>query len=156
MKKLNYVIYNIMTVVAYFYGIILCATLILFPLGVYSIISANRFSTFADYNDVEFAMHKQTIKVWTIFGCILYFPLGLFLLIPLAKANNNVVVEDVKTEEPKEQQPEKTEAVEVEIDVPKTSAEKQEKLAKLKRFKENGLISEDEYNQAKAQLEEEE
>jgi len=156
MKKLNYAIYNIIAVLAYFYGIVLCATLVLFPLGVYAIISAGRYSSFAELNDVEFAMHKQNIKAWTIFACVLYFPLGLLSLIPFAKASNNIVVEDVKVEEQQEQPHAQTAPVEVEIDVPKTSTEKQEKLTKLKRFKENGLISEDEYNQAKAQLEEEE
>lgn len=156
MKKTNYVIYSIMAVIAYFYGILLCATLILFPLGVYSIISANKYSIFADYNDVEFAMNKPYIKIWTIFGCILYFPFGLLSLIPYAKSGNNVVVEDVQVEAQPKQQEQPSEPIEVEIDVPKTASEKQEKLAKLKRFKENGLITEDEYNQAKAQLEEQE
>ena len=153
MKKSNYAIYSILAVISYFYGIILCASLILFPLGVYAIISAGRYSTFAEYNDVEFAMNKPYIKLWTIFACILYFPLGLLALIPYAKSGNNVIVEDIKVEESQPQQ--QTEPVEVEIDIPKTEREKQEKLAKLKRFKENGLITEDEYNQAKAQLEEE-
>ena len=141
-----------MAVIAYFYGIILVATLVLLPLGIYSVIAAHRYSRYSEMNQVELAMNKQIIKAWVIFGCVLYFPVGLISLIAYFGMSNNVVVNNVETKEP--EQKNDTEPVEVEIDIPKTQAEKQEKLAKLKRFKENGLITEEEYNSAKSQLEE--
>ena len=102
---------------------------------------------------LELSMNKKLVQAWTIFGCVLYFPFGLISLIPYFSISNNVVVNDVKEQEPQQQKSD-SEPVEVEIDVPKTESEKAEKLAKLERFKANGLITEDEYNQAKAQLEE--
>ncbi|MBQ8468890.1 MAG: SHOCT domain-containing protein [Clostridia bacterium] len=153
MNKNNYVVYNIMTVIAYFYGIILISTLILLPLGVYSVIAAHRYSNYSEMSGLELSMNKKLVQAWTIFGCVLYFPFGLISLIPYFSISNNVVVNDVKEQEPQQQKSD-SEPVEVEIDVPKTESEKAEKLAKLERFKANGLITEDEYNQAKAQLEE--
>lgn len=156
MKKCN-IIFNILTVLAYFYGILLCATLILIPVGVYAVISAHRYSDFANYTPFQLSQNKKKIKNWITFGCVLYFPLGLLGLLCLPEINNNVVVEDVQVQENPEtetstskEEPEKT--VEVEIHTPETESEKAEKLAKLERFKQNGLITEAEFEQAKAEL----
>lgn len=152
MKK-NYIIFNILTVVAYFYGVLLCATLVLLPLGVYAVISAHRYSEFADFTAGQVVQNKKRMQNWIIFGCVLYFPIGLIGLMCL-----NVKPEDVTVEEPKQEAEQPTEpqteqpTVEVEIHNPTTTAEKEEKLEKLLRFKEKGLITEEEFEQAKQQL----
>lgn len=158
MKKCN-IIFNILTVIAYFYGILLCATLILIPVGVYAVISAHRYSDFANYTPFQLSQNKKKIKNWITFGCVLYFPLGLIGLLCLPQINNNIVVEDTEPqpaqttqEQSTTQQTEPEKTVEVEIHTPETEAEKNEKLAKLERFKQNGLITEAEFEQAKAEL----
>lgn len=155
MKK-NHVVFNILTVVAYFYGVILCASLVLIPLGVYAVISAHRYSEFADMTLVQLSQNKNRIKRWVVFGCVLYFPIGLLGLLTLSSIDNNVVVEDAQPEPTESEKKEEQPAVEVEVHVPTTEAEKNEKLAKLERFKQNGLITEEEFEQAKQQLKSEE
>lgn len=151
MKK-NYVVFNILTVVAYFYGVILCASLVLIPLGVYAVISAHRYSEFAEMTLVQLSQNKNRIKKWVVFGCVIYFPIGLLGLLTLSSIDNNVVVEDAQPESTESEKKEEQPAVEVEVHVPTTEAEKNEKLAKLERFKQNGLITEEEFEQAKQQL----
>lgn len=157
MNKKNNIIFSIFTVIAYFYGIMLVATIILIPLGVYSIIAANHYSTYSEMQETELAMHRKSVLGYIIFGSILYFPIGLLLLLVLPSINNNIVVEpasEIKVQEiHQEETQENTEPVEVEISEPVTSEEKAEKLAKLERFKNNGLITEEEFEQAKKQLE---
>ena len=136
MKK-NYIIFHILTVLAYFYGIILCASLVGIPLGVYAIISAHRYSEFAEYSQFQLSQNKQRVKNWVYFGAVLYFPF---------------VSEPEKTPDESESEQNEKETVEVEIHTPSNDAEKAEKLAKLERFKQNGLITEEEFEQAKQQL----
>ncbi len=148
--KSNKIVCNILAVLGYFYGVALIATLILMPVGIYSIIAARRFSDYSEMNGVELAMHKNALTGWVIFACILYFPFGLISLLTLKSVSNEISVTTVE-EKPSET---KQEAVEVEVLTPTSDEEKKEKLEKLKRFKENGLITEEEFNQAKAELEE--
>ena len=89
-----------------------------------------------------------------LFGCVLYFPLGLLGLITMKSIDNNIVVTNTNTDVADNKQETPKETVEVEINTPVSESEKLEKLEKLKRFKENGLISEEEFEQAKAELEE--
>lgn len=152
MKKCQ-TIFNILTVIAYFYGVLLCATMVLIPLGVYSIIAAHRYSDFAEYNQYQMSINKQRIKNWIIFGCVLYIPFGLIGLICLGYVDNNVVVENVTTTESTvDSVVQDKPVVDVEIHTPQSDNEKAEKLEKLKRFKGNGLITEEEYQQAKNDL----
>ncbi len=153
MKKCQ-TIFNILTVIAYFYGVLLCATMVLIPLGVYSIIAAHRYSDFAEYNQYQMSINKQRIKNWIIFGCILYIPFGLIGLACLGFVDNNVVVENPSQPETFSSNTESQAkpVVDVEIHTPQSADEKAEKLEKLKRFKENGLITEEEYQQAKNEL----
>lgn len=150
----NKVIFNILTVIAYFYGLFLIATLVLIPIGVYAIISAHRYSYYADLSPANLAMRKKQVTSWLIFGAVLYFPLGLIGLLCLSSVNNNISVSSV--EEPSDNATTNTTSndtvTEVAIDNPTTEAEKAEKLEKLKRFKDNGLITPEEYEQAVEQL----
>lgn len=151
------IVFNILTVIAYFYGILLCATLVLIPLGVYAIISAHRYAQFAEFSQYYLNTNKQNITKWIIFGCILYFPIGLIGLMCLKQLNivgePEVAEATVETAEQTDKpQTEKNEPVEVEIHTPQTEAEKAEKLEKLERFKQNGLITQEEFEQAKSEL----
>jgi uncharacterized membrane protein YraQ (UPF0718 family) len=147
MKK-NYIIFNILAVLAYFYGVLLLATIIGIPVAVYSIIAAHRFSAYADMTNIELCQKKKTVTGWIIFGAVLYCPFGLIGLLVLPDISNNVSVENVaQNAEPSTNAGEQT-VTEVEIHEPTTQSEKEEKIEKLKRFKYNGLITEDEYNSA--------
>lgn len=152
MKKCQ-TIFNILTVIAYFYGVLLCATMVLIPLGVYSIIAAHRYAEFSEYNQYQVSINKRKIKNWIIFGCILYIPFGLIGIACVKYIDNDVVIDDAATQEPvssgvDQEKP----VVDVEIHTPQSADEKAEKLEKLKRFKEKGLITEEEFEQAKNDL----
>lgn len=153
MKK-NKIIFNILTVIAYFYGLFLIATLILIPVGIYAIISAHRYSYFADLTPASLAMRKKQVTSWIIFGAVLYFPIGLIGLFCLNSVSNNITVSDVQEPESETNSTANSSnsATEVSIDNPITEAEKAEKLEKLKRFKDNGLITPEEYEQAVSQI----
>ena len=58
--------------------------------------------------------------------------------------------QETNQEEKTEEEPKET--VEVEIHTPETDAEKAEKLEKLERFRQNGLITQEEFEQAKQDL----
>lgn len=155
MKKTK-IIFNILTVFAYFYALLFCATMVLIPLGIYGIIAAHRFSDFAEYTPFQLSQNKTRITNWIIFGCFGIFPFGLLGLLCLSDLNNNIDVQsaenDKNSETESQQNSTEHEKVEVEIHTPQSESEKAEKLAKLKRFKENGLITEEEYQQAKNDL----
>ncbi len=163
-SKLNYIIFNILTVLAYFYGVVLLASIIFIPISVYSIIAAHRFSAYADMNSYELACNKQRVRGWIIFGCVLYFPFGLLGLLCLPSLSNKVKVTDTtesafeaqtSSETNAETEPKEPDIVtEVEVNQALTPAERAEKIEKLTRFKDNGLITEDEYKQAISQLDE--
>lgn len=152
--KLNNIVFNILTVLAYFYGVALCATIVLIPVGVYSVIAAHRYSAYADMNMIDATYHKKQRTAWIIFGCVLYFPFGLIGLLGLRATNNNIDVSSVTASSQDGQsaygqnsQPQ-AQPVEVEVSQPLSPEERREKIEKLNRFKQQGLITEDEYNQA--------
>ena len=90
---------------------------------------------------------------------MLYFPLGLIGLLGLRATSNNIDVSDVppvstQTEQTNfgEQPNANSQPTEVQVSQPLSAEERREKIEKLTRFKQQGLITEDEYNQAVSDL----
>ena len=150
-------------VVAYIAGIIYCLSLIFIPIGIYCIIFGMRYFSVAKITDSEFATAKMYLFGPTIGLSIFAFPIGLVSLIPYFMAgNNNVKVNNTATSADFREEPAEGETVRVEVDtvtIPKEqsktselSSEDLEKLEKLANFKNQGLLTEEEYEQAKNQI----
>jgi len=156
---------NLTGVICYFMGIACLSTLILIPFGIYCFIGGSRYFSWSTMSDSELYKHKNSLRNWAIYVSIVAFPVGLVSIIPFIKTGNNPVVSDVKVET-KEDQASKDEsenkAEEMGITVetqtePQTQhknsvSTKEETLEKLKKFKDDGLITEAEYKKAVNEL----
>ena len=155
---------NLTGVICYFMGVACLTTLILIPLAIYCFIAGKKYFDWSQLSDTEIYNYKTSLRNWGIFVAIVAFPVGLVAIIPFIQIGNNPVVSDVKdeTKEDKERKAESQEkAEEMGITVeqneePKSDHEnqtgKEETIAKLKKFKEDCLITEAEYKKAVAEL----
>ena len=156
MKSLK-VLFNIMSVICFIYGIVYIFTLVFIPLGVYCFISAKRFSYKAEHLFDTYSLSNKDLRNHVIFVSIACFPLGLLAIIPYYLLTSNKVkvselklqekTEDVKEESQKEES--NTEKVQEDTE---TEEEKMEKFKKLQNFKEKGIITEEELEMARIQL----
>ena len=148
----------ISAVVSYISGIAYCLSLLFLPIGIYCIIYGNRYLAAAKLTDSQLAYAKQALMIPTIIIVILAFPIGLVAIIPYCMAGDNNVKVSHSTES--QVHPE-GETVKVEVDT--VTIQKQddsqtltqndlEKLEKLATFRNQGLLTEEEYNQAKDQI----
>ena len=163
---------NVSAFICFVFGAVYLFTLVFIPIGIYCFIAAKRFAYRADHMFETFAVNNQTLKNYTIFASIACFPLGLLSIIPyLMIVGNKVKIsgfnvvsndeQDVKKQEKiveivetsMNEQAEKFEEVKEEpIVETETEEEKLEKLKKLENFKEKGIITEEEFEMAKEQL----
>ena len=143
---------------AYIAGIAYCLSLLFLPIGIYCIIYGNRFLAVSRLTDSQLAYAKQALLIPTIFTVILAFPIGLIALVPyfMAGASNVTVSGATQSQVPPE-----GETVKVDVDTVTIQKEENnsdltssdlEKLEKLASFRRQGLLTDDEYNQAKEQL----
>ncbi|MBQ7452922.1 MAG: SHOCT domain-containing protein [Clostridia bacterium] len=153
MKNNGSVIEIIMATLGYIEGVILCLSLVFLPLGIYVIAGANYFMMCTKLNDNEIMAVAGHIKAYSIFFSIVLFPIGLLSLaiVPLCRSNK-VSVEDapmegfVQTEEQKSSEPTEPQFQRV------VSEEELEKFEQLKKYREQGLITEEEFSRAKEEL----
>lgn len=154
---------NLTGVICYFLGVACLTSIILIPVAVYCFIGGSRYFTWSNMSDTELAQNKQSIKNWAIFVSIVGFPVGLVSIIPYFKIGNNPVVTDVQVDKKSEEKREESESKAGEIGIkveekeePKAEhvnlTSKEETLAKLEKFKNDGLITEAEYKKAVAEL----
>lgn len=146
-------------VISYITAIMYCVSLIFLPIAIYCFIYGNRFFRIAKLTDSELAVAKSFLFAPTVGIAIFAFPIGLFALIPYFMAGSNNV--KVSSYEFKENPPE-GETVKAQVDTviinegkeekETLSTEDLEKLEKLASFKNQGLLTDEEYNQAKAQI----
>lgn len=145
-------VWNIISgVIAYFAGVIYCATLIGIPVGIMFFIAAKRFMGWSQLADISIVGFKPLIRKWAIFMSIFIFPLGLVSIVPLIVTRTNSVVSDAKeasesvfTFKPHTE----TEQVTVQREESKNSLSDEETINKLKHLLEEGLITQEEYNRA--------
>lgn len=141
-----------MGVIGYILGVSLATTLILIPLAVYCFIGANKYMEWSNLSDSQLAGQKQSVTNWCIFFSIVGFPIGLFSIIPVCLLDNNVSVTNVENENKSE-----TVVTNVEQEAPKKEPVKDElsdleTIEKLNNLKEEGLITEEEYQKAKQEV----
>lgn len=148
-------------VINYIAGIIYCFSLIFIPIGIYSIIYGMKYFRVAKLTDSELSMARPFLFGPTIGSCIFAFPIGLISLVVyfMAGANN---VKVVSTSSAFREEPAEGETVKVNVDTvtiqketdksDELNGEDLEKLEKLANFKKQGLLTDEEYEQAKNQL----
>ena len=149
-------------VFSYIIGVVLCLSLLFAPIGIYGIIFGMRYFKFAKLTDGQLLSVKGMLKTGAIFVSILAFPIGLVSVIPYFTAGaNNVKVSSSQENIQNENIQVESEPVKASVDAiyevkeeqdSQFSAEDMEKLEKLARFKEQGLITEEEFADAKRKL----
>lgn len=165
--KISKVILNIESVVCFIFGALYSFSLVFIPVGVYCFIAGRRFSYKAEHLDNDMFLSNKHFKYYVVFASIACFPLGLLSIIPyvLVVGNRIRITNDVglklqKDDETEEMQPVETiegeekqtqEAV-IQKDDELTDEEKQAKFEKLQNFKDKGIITEEELEQAREQL----
>ena len=147
--------------ICYISGAIYCASLLFLPLAIYFFIYGNRYLRFAKITDGELYIIKNYLTSSAIYVSIFAFPIGLISIIPAFMAgSNNIKVQTNKFEQNnsttnEEEQVVKADTIEiteVSHDEKKLTEEDLEKIEKLTRFKEQGLLSREEFEEAKNQL----
>ena len=139
-----------LSILGYVLGVACCFTLVLIPLAVYCFIGAKKYMMFSEMSDAMICSQKNALTNWAIFFSIVGFPIGLISIVPAVfVSQNNVVVSNV--EEEKKTAPESQKSEE-EPKEEKNTTNDLETLEKLKHLLDEGLITQEEYNRAKADV----
>lgn len=161
--KASKILLNISAVFCFIYFALYIFTLVFIPIGVYCFLAGKRFAYKAEHlEDTIFVTNKE-LKFYSIFASIFCFPFGLLSLIPYYFiCSNRIKVSDLNyvntrvedlTKQEKEENVIKEDVSQPSEEVhQETESEKLEKYKKLENFKEKGLITEEELNQAYEQL----
>lgn len=151
MNNKSSVLSTILGILGFIAGVSYCFTLILIPVAIYCFIGAKKYIDAASYTDSQMAMQKKSFTNWAIFYSIALFPIGLLSIIVAWQAStNNVVITDAQytTNTSSETGEQVNNQREPEV----APASKEETIEKLSKLKEEGLISEEEYERAKAEV----
>lgn len=174
--KISKVLLNIESVVCFIFGALYVFSLVFIPIGIYCFIAGRRFSYKAEHLDDTLFLSNKDFKGYVIFVSIACFPLGLLSIVPYVlivgnkiKITNsdglhvqshenetsaaNVSVSDVEKESEEETiKPEEPKQVEIQKDDELSNEEKQAKFEKLQSFRDKGIITDEELEQAREQL----
>ena len=157
--KLNKVLLNIAAVFSFIFGAIYIFSLVFIPVGIYCFVAGRKFSYKADHLLEDYSVDRKVIYKYSIFASIACFPFGLLAFLAYFRIYNNnikvatfakVEVEPI-VEENQLSVDESEEKVEESVKE-ETAQEKQEKLEKLRKFKEKGIITEEEFEMAREQM----
>lgn len=151
MTNKNSVWCTLMGILGYIIGISYCFTLILIPVAVYCFIGARKYIEWAGLTDGQLSAYKSSLTNWAVFFSIVGFPIGLLSIVPACLTSNNVTitnVEEQKTEESKSETP-KQESTEKQK---KSPEDKVSTIEKLENLKNEGLITEEEFQRAKKEV----
>ena len=157
------VLFNVMSVICFIYGIVYIFSLVFIPIGIYCFVAAKRFSYKAEHMFDIYTVDNRIVKNYVIFSCVACFPLGILAIIPyILITNNNVKISGLKvSDEPSivdvedkydEQISNDEVTVEPVAEVVETEEEKQEKFKKLQNFRDKGIITDEELEMAREQL----
>lgn len=151
--KASKILLNICSFACFVYFALYLFSLVFIPVGIYCFLAGKLFCYKADHPEDDMKISKTKFKAYVIFASIACFPFGLLSIIPYYfLASNKIRVSGVSESQPQsEPQPEPVAEV-VTPTVEETEAEKMEKFKKLQSFKEKGLITEEELEQAREQL----
>lgn len=134
-------------------GVVYSCTLILIPIAIYCFIGAKFYMDSSALTDSQLSSRKQAFKNWAVFFSIVGFPLGLLSIFPAYFASsNNVTITSVEESE-------KTTVSEAETTLSekreesKNETSKEETLEKLEHLYSEGLITKEELERAKSEVE---
>lgn len=166
----------IMVGVAWLFGVIYIASLVFLPVGIYCISGASLYLAAAKLTDGEVYALKKRLGYYAIFFSIVAFPLGLISIIVYAVATSNHISVETPTDDAAytvtdadEQQTgfndsaaqgQNTSGAEAEGATQAATQPHQvvlteeafEKFEELKEYRNQGLITEAEFNRAKKDL----
>lgn len=151
----------ISAVVCYISGVFYSFSLIFLPVAIYCFVYGNRYLRIAKLTDYELSVIKSMLISSAVFLSIFAFPIGLVSIIPVcmsgsnAKVSNEPRVDNSTTAEQAETV--KAQSVEVNENIEQTqnvnlSDEDLEKIEKLSAFRNQGLLTEQEFEDAKRQI----
>ncbi len=167
--KSSKVLLNISAFFCYIYFALYIFTLVFIPIGVYCFLAGKCFAAKADNLEDIFKIKNETFRNYAIFASIFCFPFGLLSLIPyFILTSNHVKISNsdsakidkidnedktfAKEENPDEQQTKDAEFEKTQTESSESEADKLEKLKKLENFRDKGLITDDELEQAREQM----
>ena len=162
--KISKVLLNIESVVCFIFGALYSFSLVFIPVGVYCFIAGRRFSYKAEHLDNDMFLSNKHFKYYVVFASIACFPFGLLAIIPYVlivgnrikitnKYDLHVQKEENSVSENKEvENGEKTTEAVIQKDDELSLEEKQAKFQKLQNFRDKGIITEEELEQAREQL----
>lgn len=166
----------IMVGVAWLFGVIYIASLVFLPVGIYCISGASLYLAAAKLTDSEVYALKKRLGYYAIFFSIVAFPLGLFSIIVYALATSNHISVETPTDDAaytvtdadKQQtgfndsaaQGQNTSGTSTDGATQAATQPHQvvlteealEKFEELKEYRNQGLITEAEFNRAKKDL----
>jgi len=143
---------NLMGIIGYILGVSYCFTLILLPLAIYCFIGGKMYMEMAKKTDGEVAIKKQSLTYWAVFFSIVGFPIGLISIIIPLRANNNVKISNVDDSKVTVQSVEEEKDEKNKVYEQKNELTDLETIEKLQKFKEDGLITEEEFERAKKEI----
>ena len=152
MRNKAVVLEYILAILGYIEGTILCLSLVFLPIGIYVISGANLFLSTTKLTDSEIGIIRNRITNYAVFYSIILFPVGLFalLVVPIC-AGHNISVETTNSEANNatfSQEP--SQPVEPKQRV--VSEEELAKLEQLRQYRDQGIITEDEFIKAKQSI----
>lgn len=157
MKEMTNIYFIVMRVITLIVGIIACITIIGAILGVPLIIASGKFRDASLMNDSDLVAHRGSLLGWAIFSAIVLTPtiLGMIAILVFAALTDTYIKNIEQGNAEKNDKTVKEFVVEgtantvnevKEAMKPKSSLEKQiEEIKKLKAMKEEGLITDEEY-----------
>lgn len=161
--KASKILLKITAFFCFVYSVIYIISLVFIPIGIYCFLAGKRFNYKSNNLNDDLIFTNKNFKGYVVFSSIFCFPFGLISIIPyyLLVSNKvkvtNLKYVDIREEEIKEEirlgyvSNEVTKKEEQPVNK-ETEAEKLEKFKKLESFKEKGLITDAELEQAREQL----
>lgn len=149
----------VMAVLGYCLGVAAIISLIFIPIGIYAICGANYYISCTKLTDSELYTQKQRLTNWAIFFSICLFPIGLLSAIIAFLAGDNKVSVSGQDQAQESCRGQNDDVCKNSFKQTPSEAEQKiiseyemEKFEQLKSYKEQGLITDAEFERAKKEL----
>lgn len=127
----NSIFFQISAVLGIVVGILLCITLVGILFAIPLFIGVNKYFKWAKYSDEQLQEERDSIVIWGIVYTIFMFPIGAVALVPVFNMEGQLVGTQTK---------------------PSETDEKLDKINKLHKMKEEGILTEEEFKEAKIKI----
>lgn len=141
-----------MGILGFLWGVVYSCTLILLPIAIYCFLGAKFYMDSSSLTDSQLSSMKQAFVGYAIFFSIVGFPFGLLSIFPAVfVSSNNVTITSV-SEENSEQKSTEAETETKPKPESKNETSKEETIEKLEHLYAEGLITKEELERAKGDL----